>query len=156
MDKKKPGFFARSASAVKWTGRAYVWTVTGDLGELKKNTKRIKDGVKGILHRKYRNETFEEAVARLGLPRKALDERANQLAAMGFLYGLIATIALLFLLATPLVGLSLWDRLNHAALSFGVLFVAAAKFATTMFRVAQIRRRKFFGFKEWLFRKVNS
>jgi len=154
MDKKKSGVFIRSANAVKRAGRAYAWTVTGDLGELKENTKRIKDGVKGILHRKYRNESFDEAVARLRLPRKALEERANQLAAMAFLYGLIAAIALLFLSATPLVGHVWWDRLNHAAMSFGVFFVAVAKCVTTRFRAAQIRQRKFFEFKEWLLRKV--
>jgi hypothetical protein len=147
----KPGIMARTGRGVKWLGRAYFWTVAGNLKEVRENTKRIKDGVKGLLNRKYRHETFDEAVARLRLPQRALDDRANRLAAMAFLYGLIASIALLFLVLTPWVGPSLWAKINHAAMSFGVCFVAAAKFITTRFRVAQIRRRKFFEFKDWLF-----
>lgn len=144
---KRPGIFARTARAAKRVGGFYLWTVAGDLQERKDDFKRIKDGVNNILNRSYRNESFEDAVARKGLTEKDLVERANSIAALGFLYGLITVIAFLFLLATPLSA----HPINHALMSVGVSFVAGSKFLASRFRVAQIRARSFFDFKEWLY-----
>lgn len=143
---KRPGIFVRTARAAKRVGGFYLWTVTGNLQERKDDIKRIKDGVNSILNRSYRSETFEDAVARKGLSEKDLAQRADSIAALGFLYGLITLIAILFLLATPLSP----SPINHALMSAGVSFVAGSKFLAARFRVAQIRSRSFFDFKEWL------
>ncbi len=140
------------AGGAKKVGRFYVWTITGDLNELKENTKSIKDRFSGILHREYRNETFEQAVERLRVTDRDLAERLSHLSGIAFLYGLVAAIAFLFFLATPLSV----NPLNHGMMSFGVGFMSGAKFLTTRFRMAQIRARELFGFKEWLLGKKNA
>lgn len=143
---KRAGVFVRTARAAKRVGGFYLWTVTGSLQERKDDINRIKDGVNSILNRRYRNETFEEAVERKGLSEKDLAQRADSIAALAFLYGLITLISILFLLATPLSP----SPINHALMSAGVSFVAGSKFLAARFRVAQIRSRSFFDFKEWL------
>ena len=146
---KRPGIFTRSARAAKRVGAFYIWTVTGNLDDLKANTKNIKEGVKGILNRRYRRESFDDAVRRLKLSENDLNARVDHLSALAFLFGLITLIALIFVVVTPLSH----SPVNHALMSIGVMVVAGAKLLTTRFRIAQIKNRKFFEFKDWLFRK---
>lgn len=146
---KRPGVIARSARVAKRVGGFYAWTVTGDLQERKEDFKRIKARLDGILNRRFRHESFDEAVARLGLSDEDLKKRADYLASLGFLFGLISALALLFLAATPLSP----SPLNHALMSSGVVFVAGTKYLAIRFRVAQIRKRAFFEFKDWVLRR---
>ncbi|MDH0342146.1 hypothetical protein [Chromobacterium haemolyticum] len=148
-EEKRPGIFVRTGRVVKRVGGFYLWTVAGNLQERKDELKRIKEGVHAILHRKYRTETFADAIARKGLSSADLEQRAKTLAAYGFLYGLITLIAIVFLFATPLSP----RPINHALMSSGVAIVAGTKVLAIRFRVAQIRARSFFEFKEWLWGK---
>ncbi len=152
MNNKKQGLFSRAAKTARHIGSFYIWTVAGNFKELRDNTKRIKDGFKGILNRHYRHESFEDVVQRLNLSEDDLNQRADFLAALAFLFGLIAVIAFFFLLATPLSP----SPINHAMMSFGVAFVAGAKYVTTRFRVAQIRARNFFDFSAWFTRNTGA
>lgn len=149
---KGPGVFARGARAARRVGGFYLWTVTGDLKERKDDFKRIKARVDGILNRKFRHETFDDAIARLALTDDDLNGRADYLASLAFLFGLIAVLSLMFLLATP------WSPspANHAAMSFGVACLSGSKYLATRFRVAQIRQRQFFEFKDWILRRTGG
>lgn len=149
---KRPGLLGKGWRLAKRTGKFYVWTVTGDLQELKASLQRLKANSARVLHPEFRNESFSEAVARQGLHEAELDKRADYLASLSFLFGLIAAMAGIFLVATPLSP----SPVNHALMSIGVFVVAAAKCAALRFRVAQIRRRQFFEFKDWLLRRLGA
>jgi hypothetical protein len=142
----RPGILARTGRGVKKVARAYVWTITGDLKERKEDFRRIKDGLDRILNRRYRHESFEDAIARAKVTDSDLAKRADFLSAMAFLYGLVSAISLLFLLATKFSP----NPINHALMSTGVALVSGSRYLAVRFRVAQIRARELFSFKEWI------
>lgn len=130
-------------------GRAYVWSVAGDWREVRDNAGRLRDRLRDLRNRRYRDEDFDEAVARLGLSKERLRQRHDQLFGLAMLYGTIALIALAFVCAAPFSEYPI----NHALMSTGVAVVAGSKFLSARFRVAQIRAGQLFGVGEWLKRK---
>lgn len=136
---KKKGIFRRA-------GSAYVWSVAGDWCEVKENFGKLRARLAALRNFKYREESFGDAVSRLGLTQKELHRRHDQLFGLSVIYGLIVIVALGFLCATPYSP----HPINHALMSVGVMILAGSKFITARFRVAQIRAGQLFGFKEWL------
>ncbi|KAG0166433.1 hypothetical protein DFQ30_007198 [Apophysomyces sp. BC1015] len=130
MRQSDPANAKGAARVAKRVGGFYAWTVAGDLQERKDDFKWIKARLDGILNRRFRHESFDEAVARLGLTDEDLKKRTDYLASLGFLFGLITALALLFLAATPLSP----SPLNHALMSSGVACVAGTKYLAIRFR----------------------
>lgn len=145
-------FRQKAAGVLRRVGGAYVWSVAGDWREVRENAGRLSERLKGLRNRQYRSERFAEAVERLGLTEAALRKRQDQLSGLAVLYEVIAGLALLFIMAAPFSE----HPINHALMSIGVAGVAGAKFLAARFRVAQIRARELFGFKDWLFGRVGQ
>jgi hypothetical protein len=142
-------FLRKTGAAVRRVGTAYVWSITGDWREVRENAERVSNRLQGMWRRKYREESFTEAVERLQLTDECLKQRHRQLANLSILYALIVVVALFFLSATPLSD----HPFNHALMSVSAIIVASTKFMAARFRVAQIRAGQLFGFKEWIFGK---
>jgi len=143
---EKAGILRKAGRVATKVGKFYLWTVTGNFDERKREFRRLKDGVHRILNRKFRTETFDEAVSRKGITDQQLQDQAKYLAAMAFLYALVAGIAFLFLLGagyTP-------HPMNHLLMATGVFCLALTKFLGCRFRVAQIKRRQLFSFGTWI------
>jgi len=151
-ESKKTSIGGRIAGGAKRAAKAYAWSLTGDLDGIKNLGKRMKQRREQLKARTYRTETFAEAVSRMKLSDAALAKRAEYLASLAFLYGLIVVVALLFLLVSP------WTAhpFNQGLLSIGVIALAMTRFLSARFRVAQIRQRALFGFKEWLKHVVSA
>lgn len=140
-------FRGKAIGAVRRVGSIYAWSVLGDWREVRENATRLRDRLQAMRNRRYRDEQFDDAVARLGLSDEKLNRRRGQLSGLSVLYGSIVIVALLFLCATPLSD----HPINHAVMSIGVMIVAGSKFLAAKFRVAQIDAGRLFGFNEWLF-----
>lgn len=145
----KGGALRKAGQATAWLGRKWVWTVTGDWREARQNAKRIYDLLKSLTGRRYREESFSEAVSRLRLSDEDLKARSRYLHALSILFGLMAVVAGFFLALVP------WSPspINHALMSLGVFALSATRFLVARFRVAQIRERRLFDFKSWLLRR---
>lgn len=137
---------------VRRVGSLYVWSIAGDWKEVRENAGRLRERFRALRNRRYRDEDFDEAVARLGLSRETLRHRHDQLAGLSMLYATITAIALVFAIAAPFSE----HPINHALMSIGVATVAGSKFLAARFRVAQIRAGELFGFREWLFGKTGQ
>lgn len=137
----------RVMGLVRRVGAAYVWSIAGDWREVRENAGRLRERFRALRSRRYRNEDFSTAVARLGLSKERLRRRHGQLYGLSVLYALIMAIALAFVCAAPFSE----HPFNHALMSIGVAIVAGSKFLAARFRAAQIRAGRLFGFKEWLF-----
>lgn len=137
----------KTAGAMRRVGSAYVWLIAGDWQEVRENASKLRERFRVLQNRRYRDEDFDEAVARLMLSKERLRQRHDQLVGLAMLYGTITLIALLFVCAAPLSE----HPINHVLMSLGVMVVAGSKFLSARFRVAQIRAGQLFGFKEWLF-----
>ncbi len=144
--------FQRTRTAIRRVGKAYVWSVAGDWSEVRENAERVRQRLRGMLRRRYRRESFAEAVDRLGLTNEALRQRHDQLAGLSVVYGLIAVVALGFFAATPLSD----HPFSHALMSLGTVVLAGTKLLAARFRVAQIRAGQLFGFWEWLFGRTGA
>lgn len=144
--------FHRTRTAIRRVGKAYVWSVAGDWSEVRENASRVGQRLRGLLGRKYRDESFADAVDRLGLSQESLRQRHDQLAGLSIVYGVIVVVALGFFGVTPLSD----HPFSHALMSLGTAILAGTKFLAARFRVAQIRAGQLFGFWEWLFGKVKS
>jgi len=140
--------FGKIVGITKRVGKAYAWSITGDLKEVRENASRVKERLHGLLNRKYANETFEEALERHQVTDKHLKQRYDTLAGLSVLYGAIVLVALVSLAASYFSP----RPINHALMSLGVVVVASTKFLSARFRVAQIRERKLFSFKSWSYR----
>lgn len=140
-------FGKKAVGIVRRVGSAYVWSIAGDWREVRENAGRLRERLRALRNRRYRDEDFDEAVDRLGLSKERLRQRHDQLSGLAMLYGTITLIALGFVCAAPLSE----HPINHALMSIGVAVVAGSKFLSARFRVAQIRAGQLFGFKEWLF-----
>lgn len=151
-EQPKKGALRAVGRSVLWVGRKYVWTVTGNLEELRKNSKALAARFSDLRNRRYRNETFEETVERLGLSDTDLHTRKRFLGALSVLYGMVTAMAILFLCLAPLSQ----SPISHAVLSFGVTFLSVSKLLATRFRVAQIRERRLMSFKAWLMRSKEA
>lgn len=136
----------RKKGIIRRAGSAYVWSIAGDWQEVKENAGRLRARLAALRNFKYRDESFGDAVSRLGLTKEQLHRRHDQLFGLSIVYGLIVIVALGFLCATPYSP----HPINHALMSVGVTVLAGSKFITARFRVAQIRYGRLFGFKEWL------
>lgn len=143
-------FGKKAIGVVRRVGSAYVWSIAGDWKEVRENAGRLRDRLHGLRNREYREESFDDAVERLGLTQERLRQRHDQLFGLSMIYGLIALIAVGFLCVTPLSE----HPFNHALMSLSVLIVAGTKFLAARFRVAQLRAGRLFGFKVWLFGQV--
>lgn len=135
----KKGIFRRAVSA-------YAWSIAGDWREVNGNAKRLRARLAALRNFKYREESFDDAVNRLGLTKAELHRRHDQLLGLSAIYGLIVLVAIGFFCIAPYST----HPVNHALMSLGVIIVAGSKFLASRFRVAQIRSRWLFGFKEWL------
>lgn len=144
--------FERTKTAVRYVGRAYIWSVAGDWSEVRENAGRVRQRLRSLVGRKYRKESFSDAVDRLELTNEILRQRHNQLAGLSIVYGLIIIVALGFLCVTPLSD----HPFNHALMSLGTIILAGTKFLAARFRVAQIRAGQLFGFWGWLFGQAGS
>lgn len=96
-----------------------------------------------------RVETFDEAVARLGLSEAHLAGRARELRVMFLLFtGAFAVCLVMLVLAfgesEPLL------RLARLLLAGGIGIFSLARMATLSFRAWQIRTRQLGGFSQWL------
>ncbi len=131
---------------VRRVGRAYVWSITGDWREVRENAGRLRDRLRALRNRRYRDEDFDEAVDRLGLSKESLRQRHDELTSLSVLYAVIVVIGLGFLAAAP----QSEHPINHALMSIGVVIIAGSKCLVARFRVAQIKAQRFFGFGEWL------
>lgn len=136
----------------KRVGKAYVWSITGDLKEVRENAQRLRDRIHGLMHRKYAQESFEDAVERFGISAQDLKKRHDMLSALSLLYGAIFIVALISL------GASFFSPhpVNHALMSVGVMLIAGTKFLAARFRLDQIRQRKLFSFKGWFYQMIGA
>lgn len=137
--------------AARRVGKAYIWSVAGDWREVRENFSRLRARLDELRNPKYRNESFDDAVSRLGLTKAELHRRHDQLLGLSAIYGLIVLVAIGFLCLAPYSS----HPINHALMSLGVIIVAGSKFLASRFRVAQIRAGQLFGFKEWLLGKTD-
>lgn len=142
--------FRRTRTAIARLSKAYVWSVAGDWSEVRENVGHVQQRLRALLGGKYRTESFEDAVDRLGLTNETLKRRHDQLAGLSIIYGIIVIVALLFLAATPISD----HPFNHALMSLGTAILAGTKFLSARFRVSQIRAGDLFGFWQWLFGRV--
>lgn len=127
-------------------GKAYIWSIAGDWREVRENFGRVSDRLAALRNPKYRAESFDEAVIRLGLTQEQLHRRHDQLFGLSVIYALIVIVALGFLCATSYSP----HPVSHALMSIGVMAVSGSKFIAARFRVAQIRAGRLFGFRQWL------
>ena len=132
--------------AARRVGKAYVWSIAGDWREVRENFGKLRARLAELRNSRYLDESFAEAVDRLGLTRAQLHQRHDQLFGLSVIYGLIVLVAFGFLCATTYSP----HPINHALMSIGVALVAGSKFLATRFRIAQIKSQRFFGFGEWL------
>lgn len=145
---KKPGLLRRARGAVGFVGRAYVRLQFGDMKRFVEEQKRFGGWVKQqvFARREGRQETFDEAVSRLGLGPEDLQARLSDLVRISWVYGAISAIAFAALLLAPFV--------KHAAsqflVSLALLVLMGARCVVTRFRIAQIRQRRLMGFFEWI------
>lgn len=142
-------FGKKAMGVARRVGSVYVWSIAGDWREVRENAGRLRERLHGLRNRKYREESFDCAVERLGLTKEQLRQRQDQLFGLSVIYGLIVVIAVVFLCVAPLSA----HPVNHALMSLGVIIVAGTKFLAARFRVAQIHSRRLLGFKEWLLGK---
>lgn len=136
----------RKKGIIRRAGSAYAWSIAGDWREVRENFGKLRARLAELRNAQYLDESFAEAVDRLGLTRAQLHQRHDKLFGLSVIYGLIVLVAFVFLCATTYSP----HPINHALMSSGVIIVAGSKFITARFRVAQIRAGRLFGFKEWL------
>ena len=141
----------RKKGIIRRAGSAYAWSIAGDWREVRENFGKLRARLAELRNAQYLDESFNEAVDRLGLTQAQLHQRHDQLFGLSVIYGLIVMVAFGFLCATTYSP----HPINHALMSSGVIIVAGSKFITARFRVAQIRAGRLFGFKEWLFGKTD-
>lgn len=149
MADEKGGFRSKLGRGAKRAGKAYVWTLTGDLSESRAAIKRMRQGFQRLLFGTYRTETFEEAIARLNVSEQSLQMRLRRLHAVAYVYALIVVVAAALLALAP------WspNPIPHALTGSGVLILTIVKWLVTRYRMAEIRQRTFFRFGDWLFRR---
>lgn len=140
------GLISFTAKAAKKIGRGYIWSITGDLDEVKQNFRNARDRMHGMLNREFRHETFEEAIQRLGLSKQDIEDKRRQFDLMAFFYGLLSLLCFLYMLMAPFSP----HPIAHGFLMFGVFVVFFTKYIGFRFRIAQIRAQQFFEFKDWL------
>ena len=141
---------AEKKGIIRSAGSAYVWSIAGDWSEVKENAGKLRARLHELRNRRYREETFDDAVKRLDITKERLHQRHDQLLGLSIIYALICIVVFGFLCATQFSP----HPINHALMSIGVMLLAGSKFITARFRVAQIRSGQLFGFKEWLLRGV--
>jgi len=142
--------FGKVARITKRIGKAYAWSITGDLKEVRENASRVKARLNDLLNRKYANETFEDALERNQVTGEQLKRRYDMLVGISVLYGVITLVAIISLIAS----FYSLHPINHAFMSLGVVIVSGTKFLSTRFRIDQIKARKLFSFKSWFYRFV--
>ncbi|MEB1409476.1 hypothetical protein JH265_22500 (plasmid) [Xanthomonas campestris pv. campestris] len=111
----------------------------GDLGEIRRTHAYFRDRLQRVLHqgRYARNETFEEAQARLGLTPQDIARRAAELRSQSLLYLGVAGVALFVFLLLPLVS----NPISHAAMSLLVMVLALSKYSVSRWRQGQCEER---------------
>ncbi len=144
------GVGKKIVGAAKRVTTAYVWSITGDWRNVREQATQMRERLHLLRDRKYRIEQFDHAVARQGLDRQFIAHRYQQLTGMAALYGLIAVVAIAFLVAAP------WSEhpFSHACLSLGVAGLAGSKYLVARFRADQIHAGELFGFWQWLTGRV--
>lgn len=145
---RRPGLFRRMTAPVRGVGRAYVRAQFGDVKGFVEDQKSFGSWLIRYLRRdpSRRQETFEDAMRRLGLTDGDLAAKQTSLVKMAWVYGSVAAVAFVLLTLSPIVS----HPISQFLLSLGVFTVSGTRCAATRFRVAQIRSRKFLGFGEWI------
>ncbi|MGH8077274.1 MAG: hypothetical protein ACREPE_08125 [Lysobacter sp.] len=115
--------------------RAYI----GDTTEIQTTHRFVKERLHRALHpgEFAHNETFDQAVERLGVSEEDLVNRAAQLASSAMLYLIVAIISLLVFCLMPWAA----HPISHAVMSGLVLVMALAKLSVVRWRQGQIQQR---------------
>lgn len=96
--------------------------------------------------REYRHETYEDAVARLGLSEDQLERRRNELVIQSRIWYALSVVSLIYSLYLGVNG-SIIGVLGTLCIGLLIAFVSAFVLA---FRVHQIDRKELFSFQEFL------
>lgn len=146
-----PGVISRLAGsagrATKRVGKAWAYSMFGDVrGDLNRRRELYAWFKSKLTRTPGREETFEQALKRLGVSAEQLAEREASLAKMQSVYGCTGAVAFLILLLSPMV-----DRpLTQFVMAAGVLSMCVVKTMVCRFRLFEIRHRRFVSFFDWM------
>jgi hypothetical protein len=146
---RRRGALAATGGILARVARGYIWTITGNMAETRASIKRTRDNVQRLLDSAtaaHRQETFDEAVARMGLTQSDLDERQRRIGLMAYFFGLILVVSLVLLLISP------WslDPVSHVLMTGGVAVMSFVRLLVLQFRMAQLREKRLFSLRDWL------
>lgn len=128
----------------------YRTSLMGDVSVITKSVKRTRERLAelaGLARKEAKRETFAEAVARLGLSDAQLLHTQQGLELKAAVWFALCAVAFVFLVMSVVSV----HPVSQAALSIGVMALAASHAVKARFRAAQIRRRELFDFAAWLF-----
>ncbi|MGX9960599.1 hypothetical protein ACW0US_17775 [Xanthomonas euvesicatoria] len=129
-------------------GRAYRYTIVGDLGGDVQALKSRWNDLRALMARRStsRAETFGEAVKRLGITDADLEARDKSLRLQFYVYVSVSALSFVMLLAAPFVA----HPLSQFTMSLGVFLVCGCRSAICRFRRHQIESRELVSFREWI------
>lgn len=150
-NKKQHGIIRRAAvgSVKAFSYSLGLTSLARELGRIGGNVAAVGGYVRRKLQdgpQNYRNETFQDAVNRLGLDDAHLVRQARAFNTRAF-----AWLASMLLATAWLAGAAWSDApLAHAVLCLGAIFITFAKAITARFRYAQIRDQELYGFGPYI------
>jgi hypothetical protein len=144
---KKPKF-ARTRRGVRKFFSLYTYSLVGDVGAEIESKKRTWSSLKALISApaRRREESFAQAMQRLGVDEEALAKRLKVLRMQTTVYLGVAVIAFVMLTMSPFVA----RPLTNLLMSLGVFGLCVTRGGIARFRVCQIEQRDLFGFRQWI------
>lgn len=128
----------------------YRTSLLGDVSVISDSVKKTRERLAALAgqdRKEARHETFADAVARLGLTDDRLRRRQQEFEFTAAVWFSLCAVSFVFLLLSVVSA----HPVSQAALSIGVMALAASHAIKARFRAAQVRQRELFGFTAWLF-----
>jgi uncharacterized membrane protein len=128
----------------------YRKSLLGDVSVISDSVKRTRErlaALAGQQRKEVRHETFADAVMRLCLTDDRLQRRQQEFEFTAAVWFALCAVAFVFLVLSIVSA----HPVSQAALSIGVMALAASHAIKARFRAAQVRQRELFGFTAWLF-----
>ncbi|MBR8029899.1 hypothetical protein KDX27_39055 [Burkholderia cenocepacia] len=128
----------------------YRTSLLGDVSVISDSVKRTRErlaALAGQQREEMKHETFADAVARLHLTDDRLQRKHQEFEFTAAVWFALCAVSFVFLLLSVVSA----HPISQAALSIGVMALAASHAIKARFRAAQVRQRELFGFTAWLF-----